>query len=209
MFTSMHRPLTITIVFSVAAHAALLLSWVVHDATFTVASPETAPNQFHISLVDAVFQPPTPRKSEQPVVAVKQPPSVTPPADVAVPLPMQADQSPPADASPSLPSSAQVIDNTLRSKVLLQVQTHFSNYFYYPLLARRNGWQGHVLLGFAVEADGAITHTHIARGSGYAILDESALAALQQVQSLPHATHGLNGGRVELKLPVEYRLTGG
>lgn len=205
----MHQPLTITIIFSIAAHATLLISWAAQHPTFTVASPATAPTEYHISLVNETLQQPALRHPEQIIVAVNQPSPSLPSTTVAEPLGTQPHKSSAEVSSPSIPSLAQVTDNTLRSKVLQHVQTHFANYFYYPMLARRNGWQGHVLLGFAVEADGAITHTHIAHGSGYAILDESALAALQQVQSLPQATHWLNGGRVELKLPVEYHLTGG
>lgn len=81
--------------------------------------------------------------------------------------------------------------------------------FYYPYAARRNGWEGKVLLGFAVESNGKITDAHVAQGSGYSILDESALSALQQVQQLPTSAGMVNSTRLQLNLPVIYRLHGG
>lgn len=205
----MPRPLTVMVILSVAAHAALLLSWTGHTSRFTVASSETAPSQFHVAMINTTVTPPIPQNHRNAVNTFKTPDTVITPLAVTE-FAATHDSAPAfAESTLSAPASAQITDDVLRNKVLHQVKTNFSNYFYYPMLARRNGWQGHVLLGFAVEADGAITHAHVAHGSGFPLLDESALAALQQVRNLPNSTSWLNGSRIELKLPVEYRLTGG
>lgn len=204
----MRRPLTIAILASLTAHALLLLVWATQRVTFTVTSVATAPSTVQVSFATAVAHPPAPATS-MPPRTVPQPQAVLAPVTLAASVSRQPAPAPPTAPAATIPATAENRDDVLRSKVLQQMHMNFANYFYYPMLARRNGWQGMVLLGFAVEADGAITHMHIARGSGYAILDESALAALRQASSLPLTTVWLNGGRVELKLPIEYRLTGG
>ena len=46
----------------------------------------------------------------------------------------------------------------------------------------------------------------IARSSGYAVLDSSALSALRRVEYLKEAPLWLNGHAIEIELPVIFRL---
>ncbi len=75
----------------------------------------------------------------------------------------------------------------------------------YPPLARQRGWEGEVLLGFHVVADGAIERVHVARSSGNRLLDQSAVKALQTVDRV---TPDLwrSGNDADLRLSVVYRL---
>ena len=50
----------------------------------------------------------------------------------------------------------------------------------YPLAARRQGAEGRVVLRAQVLEDGRCTEVHIVRGSGHALLDESALATVRR-----------------------------
>lgn len=111
-----------------------------------------------------------------------------------------------AAASPHL---AELHRNEIRDRVLSRIRNNLQQYFIYPLLAQRQGWQGRVLLGFSVEADGVIRNIHVAAGSGYPILDTSAVAALSRVPHLYEASDWLQGNRLELQLPVIFRLQGG
>lgn len=104
---------------------------------------------------------------------------------------------------------AELQRNEIRDRVLSRIRTNLQQYFVYPLLAQRQGWQGRVLLGFSVEANGAIRNIHVAAGSGYPILDSSAQAALARIQNLYEAGNWLQGQRLELQLPVIFRLQGG
>lgn len=113
---------------------------------------------------------------------------------------------------PSTVASAQqaaLRRNEIRARVLSRIRTDLRQYFVYPLLAQRRGWQGRVLLGFSVAADGMIHNIHVASGSGYPILDSSAVTALSHVHHL-YATHGwLQGKPLQLQLPVIFQLQGG
>ena len=104
---------------------------------------------------------------------------------------------------------AELRRNEVRDKVLSRIRNNLQQYFIYPTLAQRQGWQGRVLLGFSVEADGVIRNIHVAAGSGYPILDTSAVAALSRVPHLYEASDWLQGSRLEMQLPVIFRLQGG
>lgn len=87
-----------------------------------------------------------------------------------------------------------------------KLQTDLARYFSYPPIARQRGWQGHVQIGFRVQPNGKLTNIYIARSSGYRLLDNSALKALQQVEPLAEAVTLLKGKSVDMELPVIYKL---
>jgi protein TonB len=87
---------------------------------------------------------------------------------------------------------------------MLTLQQALARHFRYPLLARKRGWQGEVLLAFRLESDGRILDARIARSSGYRLLDRAALDALGRIKGIDNgAQQGLT-----LQLPVIYRLEG-
>lgn len=96
-----------------------------------------------------------------------------------------------------------------RARVLSRVREDLDRHFVYPVLARRQGWQGQVLLGFSVAANGMIENVHVQRGSGYRVLDESAQTALSRIRQLHQIDSWLHGQSMQLQLSVVYRLQGG
>jgi len=94
----------------------------------------------------------------------------------------------------------------LRNQLLGELRTRLSDHLFYPTLARSRGWEGIVVLGLRVESDGRLDRVRIERGSGYAILDESALSSLSRVGRLSSAVGRLNETGIDLLLPVVYRL---
>lgn len=94
------------------------------------------------------------------------------------------------------------------ASVLTEIRQKLTQHFVYPVMARRMGWQGHVLLGFQIDGAGSIQRVHVKRSSGYAILDDSAMAALHKIGKIAIRTGlSLNGNR-QLEIPVIYRLEG-
>lgn len=83
-----------------------------------------------------------------------------------------------------------------------------ADHFRYPLLARRRGWEGKVLLAFRIEPDGLLGGVRVIRGSGHRLLDGAAMESLQKVKRVDVPPGMLTGG-LDLELPVEYRLTEG
>lgn len=102
--------------------------------------------------------------------------------------------------------------NKYRSHVKAHVKRQFADYFYYPKIATRKGWQGNVLLGFNVSNEGKITNIRITKSSGYNILDNAAVTSLLRVKSITplviQTDKLLKYQEVNIKLPVIFKLTG-
>ncbi|MHB8811592.1 MAG: energy transducer TonB [Desulfobulbaceae bacterium] len=75
----------------------------------------------------------------------------------------------------------------------------------YPVLARKRGWQGRVLLAVAVGSDGSVQEVRVHSGSGHELLDEAALRAVRAWRFQP----GNRGGKpvaTEVQVPVHFQL---
>lgn len=99
-------------------------------------------------------------------------------------------------------------DNELRARIEARVRLDLARHFEYPHVARLRGWEGDVLLGFVVQASGRLDGIRVLRGSGFAVLDRSAVDSLRHVARLPEAVAWLNGRDLEVRLPILYRLEG-
>ncbi|NIA05242.1 MAG: TonB family protein [Proteobacteria bacterium] len=75
----------------------------------------------------------------------------------------------------------------------------------YPLLARRRGWQGTVLLAVEVKEDGTVGAVSVRTGSTYSILDEAALKAVEKWRFRPATKDGLPVA-MEVLVPVHFVL---
>ena len=75
----------------------------------------------------------------------------------------------------------------------------------YPMMARKRGWEGKVLLGFDITSRGHIKNIHVIDSSGYAVLDKSAARALDKIKQLPLASTLLSQD-IAMDLSIEYRL---
>ncbi|MCS6922280.1 MAG: energy transducer TonB [Elioraea sp.] len=75
----------------------------------------------------------------------------------------------------------------------------------YPWEARRNRWQGTVLLAVTVSPEGRPVAIDIVRSSGYGVLDEAAVEAVRQWRFVPARR---NGVAVEdrVAVPITFRL---
>lgn len=81
-----------------------------------------------------------------------------------------------------------------------------SEYFNYPGLARKRGWQGQVKLRLRIEGNGNLSNIRLYKSSGYPSLDNAALKSLQRVARLPDASTWLHGMHYDIVVPVEYHL---
>ncbi|MGM0595267.1 MAG: energy transducer TonB [Pseudomonadota bacterium] len=157
---------------------------------------ETAPEQ-----VAAKPTEPAPSRAE---TEEKPEPSRSPEAKTEA-AEKETEQTAPAintipDAPPSRPEQRRLAQQQAESHIRLELARHFR----YPLLARKRGWQGEVMLAFQLAADGRIRDARIARSSGHGVLDRAALKALDRVAPLEqNAPTGIT-----LKIPVIYRLEG-
>lgn len=109
----------------------------------------------------------------------------------------------------AIPQAPQLDAPALASRLADQLRDALASYFTYPLIARRNGWEGQVQVGLRVEADGRLSHVRIAHSSGYRTLDSAALTTLGRINALPAAAGWLDGLHFDMVLPIDYRLIDG
>jgi protein TonB len=76
---------------------------------------------------------------------------------------------------------------------------------HYPLIARRRGWQGTVLLNIEMRSDGTIGTIKIATSSGYPPLDAAARQAVRKWRHRPLQRNGIAITRQAI-LPIHFRL---
>jgi protein TonB len=93
-----------------------------------------------------------------------------------------------------------------RNYLLGELQNRLSRYLTYPARARRRGWQGKVMLAFDIDERGQLNNVRLAKSSGYALLDHSAMTAISRLAhiELPRSMGHLQA--MELALPVRYEL---
>ncbi len=109
-----------------------------------------------------------------------------------------------ASAAPATTTPA-ADDSLARQAVQTAVSSALKANFRYPRIARRNGWEGTVMLALRVLPDGQLTDILVSSSSGHAVLDRAALHTLLTA-SVPQATQWLSDQAIDLVLPVEYRL---
>lgn len=219
------RPLAAMLLASVLIHAALLAAW-------GPSTPAAAPQASALSVrlqagtaasAQAAAEAPPAATAVNTEVAERHA-ALTRPAGAAAPpreaAPPSAPPAPPiaevepataslpragADDAAATPPEAGA-DATAASRILADIRLALARHFRYPPLARRLGWEGDVVLGFRLHADGRIDDIRITRPSGHRLLDRSAREALGRVQRVKLAAGIIDGSRV-LELPVQYRLT--
>jgi len=97
----------------------------------------------------------------------------------------------------------------LAAEVRRVIRLRLAGEFRYPVLARRRGWEGEVVLAFRVDADGRIGNVRVADSSGFGLLDSAARDALLRVATVALADGRRPGTALDLTLPVIYRLSEG
>jgi protein TonB len=72
----------------------------------------------------------------------------------------------------------------------------------YPSIARRNGWQGKVLVSFVIMDDGKIENVSIVESSGFNLLDKNAVSTIRRAAPFPRPPT-----RITIVVPIFYDLS--
>jgi len=142
-----------------------------------------------------VEQPAPPVESPQPAQPVPAPP-------VAVAAPQPAA---PATQSTATLSHAPSADAQSRDQYRVQLIDEARRHKRYPPLARENNWQGNVLVGVAIAADGRASVT-VKGSSGHEILDRQALDMFRQAARAVPVPPALRGKEFALEVRAVYGL---
>ena len=147
------------------------------------------------------------KQPEQPKVEEPPPPEPTPsavalPEETKPPVPVEEPRPPaPVTAAPVRGGAPRVEPSwqTLLFRKLQQVKR-------YPSAARSRGEQGVVLLAFSINRDGHVMSRHIVKGSGYAALDDEAMALVERAQPMPAFPPSMTEAQLSLTVPIRFSL---
>jgi protein TonB len=117
--------------------------------------------------------------------------------------PSAAAQAAPQASAPTLASagnSSAMPD--WRSRLVAHLQRHKR----YPSEAQSNGHQGTAVLAFTIDRAGRVLSSSLARGSGYASLDQETMALIRRAQPLPAAPAEVRGGTFSFSVPLRYSV---
>ncbi|WP_252737761.1 energy transducer TonB, partial [Marinobacter salexigens] len=89
---------------------------------------------------------------------------------------------------------------------LTKLSRHLSRFYEYPRRARRLGQEGAPVITFEFRRDGTLMGHSLRTGSGHSLLDEAALAMLEQAAPLPPVPEEMAGRTFSYALPVRFSL---
>jgi len=165
-----------------------------HPRPKAAATPQSMPQRpASISPVEAPRAAP-----EAPVVA---PPPVAAPAP-AVPAPPPASK---AEARAATGASVSPEADTL-AQYRLEIIELARRYKRYPRVAQDNNWTGTASVRMVIAADGAIESLAVRTSSGYAVLDQEAMAMLRTAKSKATIPAALRGKTITLDVPVIFNI---
>ena len=141
--------------------------------------------------------------------AITAPAAISQAKTVATPVPTQNLATHPIEQGGTQPSSAAkpMPSDHWQDQIRNSINADISRHFKYPRQARQRNWEGTVLLELLIEIDGRISRITLAQSSGYALLDNNAIATLTRIGNVSGAQQWLGGQNLELQLPVIYRLS--
>lgn len=154
--------------------------------------------------------PPRPGRIARPATASLPAPAAGPvDAPVSEPLPAPASAAPVAvaagettrPAAPSAPAQSDMLASYRQRLTEL-----FARGYEYPRIAALRGWEGEVRLRLKVARKGNLLGVHLDRSSGFAVLDQHALALLEGHGNLPPFPEALEGSEIQVIVPINYKL---
>ncbi|MGE5469263.1 MAG: energy transducer TonB [Bacteroidota bacterium] len=143
------------------------------------------------------------------------------PATVAAPSPaaeLSTSAAPSSAAAPAsdivspspAPVAAKAVASRPQGELLAAYRQRlgelFARHQEYPRIAALRGWEGEVRLRLRVARKGNLLAVQLDHSSGFDILDQHALAMLEQMASLPPLPDGLEASEILVVVPVNYKL---
>jgi TonB family protein len=115
----------------------------------------------------------------------------------------------PRELPQNLPVDRDILEvnlNGLRGLFTGKVRQRIANAKYYPRMARRRGMEGQPVIAFTLDRRGQLTKVDLAKTSGYQLLDQAALDAVQQGAPYPEIPAPLKMNSFQFKLPISFVL---
>jgi protein TonB len=157
-------------------------------------------------------QPPAPPQEEMPKEEEKPKVELPPTRESDVTLPEEAKPEPPKPVpdtpppTPTAPPRQRTASAAAVTSWNISIAKQIERHKGYPANALRRRESGVTRLVFAVDRDGRVIDRRIVESSGYAALDQEAIATLDRAQPFPPPPKGLAGERFEFRVPVKFTV---
>ena len=109
-------------------------------------------------------------------------------------------------SSPTGSNGENINLDSVRGQFTGQVRQRIADAKYYPRIARRRGMEGQPVIAFTLTKRGGILETNLIQTSGFRLLDEAALEAVQQAAPYPEIPAELKTETYQFKLPISFIL---
>ena len=93
----------------------------------------------------------------------------------------------------------------IKSRAKYKIGTIENPHPEYPIIARKKGWQGRLILAVHIDQNGNVLNIHVKETSGYEILDRASVKTIRDWKFLP-ARHGNRYVEDSINIPVSFRL---
>jgi TonB family protein len=97
------------------------------------------------------------------------------------------------------------ISKNIRSRAKYKIGTIENPHPEYPIIARKKGWQGRLLLAVHVDKNGNVLNVHVKETSGFEVLDKVSIKTVSDWKFLP-ARLGDSYVEDNLNIPVSFKL---
>lgn len=95
---------------------------------------------------------------------------------------------------------------TAKQKYFLEFRNLIESKKEYPTMARMRGLEGVVVISVRIKANGEVTDHKVAKESGHALLDQSALNLAKKIYSFKALPPEISGEDLKLSFPISYKL---
>lgn len=147
---------------------------------------------------------PEKEKREQEVQAENAPAAQASPAPITT-APPRVEANTGARTAAQAPGASS-IPTEARLSWYRSMVNHLNRYKRYPQDAEAQRQEGVVSVDFTLDRTGKVVAARISRGSGFASLDEEALAVLQRASPLPAPPDAIGANGLDLQVPFQFRM---
>lgn len=105
------------------------------------------------------------------------------------------------DAGQGLPAEDEQRQRYIREH-FTYIRDMIMQHLSYPMLARKMGWSGRVVVSFTVLDDGQVEDIKVVKSSGFNVLDANAIKTIEKTAPFPRPPV-----KAELIIPIVYRLS--
>jgi len=154
------------------------------------ATPPSQPVETVQSAQTSEAVPATPQEPVAPPPVAAVPESVPEAVSLLAPAPL-----------PRLVPSAEMLSDYTKS-----LSKALERYKEYPRVAELRGWEGSVTMRLRVASSGRLIEARVYKSSGFAVLDQQAIAMVSKAGALPVPPEGLDADGVPVLVPINFRL---